>query len=48
MKKIWHFTVDNQCDFYNWLEFSIQLFGLNIQRDFICIIIFGFAFTWEK
>ncbi len=48
IKNKWYFTFDNEWNFYSWWEFSVEVFGLNIQKDFICIVIFGFAFTWEK
>ncbi len=47
-KKKWYYTFYNEWDFYSWWEFSVELFGLNIQKDFISIVFFGFAFTWDK
>ena len=48
MKNKWYFLIDNQWKFYSLTEFSVELFGFNWQNDYKCIILFGFAFIWEK
>lgn len=48
MKNKWYFLIDNQWKFYSFTEFSVELFGFNWQNDYKCIILFGFAFIWEK
>lgn len=46
-KKKWNFVVDNEWEIYkDW--FAVSLLSFNIQKDFICIVIFGFAFIWER
>lgn len=49
MKNKWQFLLQNEWRFYeNFEGFSVELFGLNLQKNFICITVFGFSFIWEK
>ncbi len=46
-KKKWSFLFEKAWDLYD-NGFSVELFTLHFQKDFICIIIFGLSFIWEK